>query len=68
MSSLPDEGFVRIGQILEVLPISRSTWLNGVKSGKYPPAIKLSARVTAWDVGAIRELIAELGGKQEQVD
>jgi predicted DNA-binding transcriptional regulator AlpA len=30
-----------------------------VKSGKYPKPVKLSARITAWPVEAIRTLISE---------
>jgi prophage regulatory protein len=34
--------------IVGMLPISKSTWWNGVKSGRYPKPIKLSKRCTAW--------------------
>ena len=61
---MPDEGFVRLGQIIKPhgpLPVSRSHWLQGVKDGRYPQAIKISARITAWRVEDIRTLLKTLG-------
>lgn len=46
-----------------LIPISSSAWWQGVRDGKYPPAIKLSERVTAWKVEDIRYLIENPGGK-----
>ena len=31
-----------------IIPISRTTWYDGIKRGIYPAPIKLSPRVTAW--------------------
>lgn len=59
-TSLPDTGFVRLPQILAVIPISRSQWLKGVKDGKYPKPIKLGPRITAWLVNDIRDLINQM--------
>ena len=53
---LPVEGFVRLPQILAVFPVSRSSWWAGVKSGRFPPPVKLGPRVTAWDAADIRAL------------
>ena len=38
----------RIKQVLEILPIGRSTWWEGVRSGVYPEPIKLGPRTTCW--------------------
>lgn len=55
---LPDTGFLRLPEILRVIPVSRSTWWAGVKSGRYPqPTRSLGARITAWRVEDIRALI-----------
>lgn len=67
---LPETGFLRLAQIVgdkktntpPIIPVCRSSWLNGVKSGKYPAAVKLSERTTAWRVEDIRALIDSLGG------
>ena len=61
---LPETGFVRLSTVLRVIPVSRSSWWQGVKSGKYPAAIKISANTTAWKAEDIRDLIAQLSGSQ----
>lgn len=61
ISALPETGFVRLPVILAVFPVSRSAWWAGVKSGKYPQAVKLSERTTAWRAEDIRALIASYG-------
>lgn len=60
--NLPATGFLRLSAILcpkGPLPISRSTWWAGVKSGRYPKPLKLGPRITAWRVEDIRRLIDE---------
>ena len=47
--------------ITQRMGISRSGWWKGVKDGKYPPGIKLSARVTVWKASDIDALIANIG-------
>ena len=54
---LPEEGFVRLAQILEVIPISKSTWWRGVQDGRFPKPVKLSERATGWNVEEVRECI-----------
>jgi prophage regulatory protein len=49
--------FVRLHTILQILPISRSTWLTGIKSGHFPKGVRLGRRITAWRVEDIRKLI-----------
>jgi len=58
-AGLPDEGYVRLKQVLEIFPVSKSTWWNGVREGRFPRAIKLGPRTTAWDVSDIRKLIEQ---------
>lgn len=55
---LPAEGYARLPQILAAIPVSKSTWWNGCKSGKYPKPVKLGPRTTVWRVEDIRALIA----------
>ena len=57
---LPETGFVRLGQLLAPrgpIPMGKSTWWAGVKSGRYPKPVKLGPRITAWRVEDIRDLI-----------
>lgn len=57
---LPETGYVRLAQVLQVIPIGKSTWWNGIRVGKYPRPIKLSARVTAWRAEDIHGLIKKI--------
>jgi len=70
-ATLPLEGYARIWHIVGsrkkgiqgVLPMSRSAFLAGVKSGKLKiNPVKLGERTTGYRVEEIRALIAELGG------
>ena len=71
MTSIPETGFLRLSQILgnpksnpptpPIIPISKSSWWQGVSSGRYPAPLKISPKVTVWRVEDIREMIARLG-------
>ena len=73
MDTFPEIGFLRLHQILgnqkanpsipAIIPVSRTTWWLGVKSGRFPKPVKLGPNTTAWRVEDIRELIVEIGAK-----
>jgi prophage regulatory protein len=54
---LPQDGLLRIKRVLQFVPVSRSTWWAGVKSGRYPRPVKLSERVTCWRAADIRRFV-----------
>jgi prophage regulatory protein len=59
-SHFADTGFVRLDSILSPkgpIPVSKSTWWVGVKSGRFPKPVKLGPRITAWRVEDIRALM-----------
>jgi len=56
--ALPETGFLRLPQVLALIPISRSAWWAGIREGKFPKGIKLGAKTTVWRAEAIRALIA----------
>lgn len=58
---LPLEGVVRLPSILAFLNISKTSFLNGVKEGRFPAGKLLSLRCRVWDVASIRALVAETG-------
>lgn len=72
MYRLPETGYLRLYQIIgdrlsvppvpPLIPVSKSTWWAGVKSGRYPKPVKLGPRITAWRVEDIRELIERMAG------
>lgn len=62
-SKLLNGGYLRLRAILAPegpIPISKSTWWAGVKSGRYPKPHKLGPRITAWRVDDIQRLISEV--------
>ncbi|HUJ18684.1 MAG TPA: AlpA family phage regulatory protein [Nitrospirota bacterium] len=69
INALPQFGLLRLWQILgnrrkgipPIIPVSKSSWWAGVKSGKYPKPVKLSARCTCWRTEDIRELLERMG-------
>lgn len=59
--TLPETGFVRLPVVLAVYPVSKSTWWQGIKDGRFPAGVKLSEKTTAWRVEDIRKLITSAG-------
>ncbi len=58
-TNFPRTGFVRISQIVAPdgpIPVSKSTWWQGVKEGRFPQPQKLGPRTTVWKVDDIRAL------------
>jgi prophage regulatory protein len=63
--ALPTTGLVRLSRIIAPrgpIPVCKSTWWAGVRSGRFPKPVKLGPRITAWRVEDIRALI-ERGAK-----
>lgn len=66
---LPAEGFMRLAQIVGnpkanppvagIIPISKSSWWEGCRTGKYPRPVKLGPKTTVWRIEDIRALIQE---------
>jgi len=40
------------------IPVGKSTWWEGVKSGRFPQPIKLGPRITVWREDDIEALLA----------
>jgi prophage regulatory protein len=52
---LPVSGYIRQAQLIpNVLPFSAATLWRKVKAGTFPAPVKLSDRVTAWEIVAVR--------------
>lgn len=68
MHQLPETGFLRLPQIIgdpkaeppipAIIPVKKTCWWEGVRTGRFPKPVKLGPRVTAWRVEDIRSLIA----------
>jgi hypothetical protein len=67
MNKLPEIGFLRLSQIIgdpkaeppipALLPVKKSCWWEGVRTGRFPKPVKCG-RCTMWRVDDIRALIA----------
>lgn len=72
MSAISKQPLVRLSQILgdpksnpsiePIIPVSRSCWLAGVKSGRFPKPVKLSAKAVAWSSLDIQTLLDSMKG------
>ena len=57
---LPATGYVRQAQLVPaIVPVSSATFWRWVKTGKFPAPVKLSQRVTAWQVEGVRQWLAD---------
>ncbi len=54
--TLPETGLVRLDTVLHYVPVSKSTWWQGCRTGRFPKPVKLG-RITAWKCEDIRSLI-----------
>lgn len=71
--TLPETGFLRLSQIIgnpksdppkpAIIPVSKSTWWEGVRTGRFPKPVKLGPRARGWHVDAIRALVEELANE-----
>ena len=64
LQSLSQTGFVRLPEILKLFPVSRSTWWEGVRTGRYPASVSLAPRCTAWRAADIHALLQRVAGNQ----
>ena len=57
---LKDRRYLRLNKVLELIPVSRSTWYHWIQRGVAPQPKKLSVRVAAWKVQDIKDLLEEM--------
>jgi predicted DNA-binding transcriptional regulator AlpA len=62
-TSIHATGFLRLPQVLNLVPISKSAWWEGCKTGRFPRPVKLGPRTTAWKAEDIAALVKQLGGE-----
>ena len=53
-----DIALLRLPQVLEIIPVSKSTWWKGCKEGRYPQPVHPSPRTSAWRKCDIDALVA----------
>lgn len=66
--SIPTTGFLRLPQVLAIVPICKSSWYAGCRSGRYPKPVKLGPRTTAWRAEDITAFISKFNEEQGAAD
>ncbi|RRD72421.1 MULTISPECIES: AlpA family transcriptional regulator [unclassified Desulfovibrio] len=59
---------LRINQVLAIVPVGRSSWWEGCRTGRYPKPVKLGPRTTVWraeDIAAFIESLSKPGAHNE---
>ncbi len=54
--------YMRLYQVLEFFPISRSKFYKGMKAGIYPKPLK-HGRISLWKADDVYEMLNNLGGR-----
>ncbi len=72
--NLPVTGYLRVTHIVgdpkaeppvpPIIPVGKSTWWAGVKTGRFPKPIKLGPRTTVWKAEDIRAWIEKANSKE----
>jgi predicted DNA-binding transcriptional regulator AlpA len=61
---IPATGFLRLHQVLLIIPVGKSSWWRGVKAGRYPKPVKIAPRTTAWRAEDITALVESFSGTE----
>ena len=71
MKKLTEDFFLRLPQVLELIPKSKSAWWQGCKEGRFPKPIKLGPRTSAWrssDIAALVEQLSQQSVQEEKTE
>ena len=60
------ERLLRLKQVLEIVPVSRSTWWAGAATGRFPAGRKLGPRTTVWRESDILSVVNGTWGTEAQ--
>lgn len=54
-----DTGLLRLKQVLELIPVSKATFLNGVRVGRFPKPVK-NGRCVFWRSQDVHDFIKNM--------
>lgn len=63
---LPATAWLKLSDVLQYVPVSRSQWFRGVKSGQFPQPHKVGPRSVFWKARDIRTLL-DMGPKRGRI-
>lgn len=55
-----EKNFLKLPDVLKLIPLSRTTWYQGIKDGVYPAPVKIGKRAVAWRRDDILALIDKM--------
>lgn len=61
-STEPSFRFLDIKEVLALIPVSKTTWYDGIRKGIYPKKCSLGGRRVAWRSCDIEDLMQKLVG------
>ena len=53
-------GFLRLKQVLAIVPVGKTKWYQGVKQGIFPRPVKMGERVSLWKYSDIEALVQRI--------
>ncbi len=59
--NLYDHRYLRLKSVLELIPVSRSTWYLWIQRGIAPQPTHISLRAAAWKSQDIKDLLDDMG-------
>jgi len=65
--TLPNTGFMRLPDVLAVIPIGKTTWYKWINEGKAPKGTRLAPKIIAWKVNDIKVLIKNLEDESDDL-
>ena len=65
-SSIHSKRLLRINQVLAIVPISKSAWWEGCRTGRYPKPVKLGPRTTVWRAEEIKAFIERVSNHKQE--
>lgn len=60
-ATINPQALLRLPQVLELIPVSRSAWWAGVRAGRYPQPVKLGPATTCWRAADILAFVDGAG-------
>lgn len=60
MQNQPTIRLLRLPDVLDRIPVSRSDWYRGMRRGQYPRPVKIGLRSVAWREAEIDTLVRTL--------
>jgi|TARA_R100001510_G_scaffold51321_1_gene51055 predicted DNA-binding transcriptional regulator AlpA len=64
MTMYKSNELLKLNQVLELVPVSRSTWLRGIDDGLYPKPVKISPKLNVWRKEDIEHFLHNLKPKE----